>query len=448
MALTLGQKAGWGLADLGVVVFVVVKQLLVLAFLTSYLGVPAGIAGAATTGVLVFDMITDPVIGYLSDRTDSRFGRRAPWMVAGAVVMVAGMVGLFAVPGGMAGVAALPWVLGFFCLATLGFTMVAIPYGALAGEITEDARDRSQMMAWRMGFASLGILLGGALVPALAASGGHARAALVVSPLILGAIWVSVWSIRDAPRHSTPVRLGPRQVLAHVLGNRPFLVLAGLYGVMTLAVALITAGLPFAALYLITDTGDTPMSAVARAVSVLSLLFAAFTVGSILSQAGWVLASARLGKTGALVLGLTFYVVLLLGLFAALPSSNVTAIAGLFVLAGMTNGAYQQIPWAMYPDLMDVTRARTGAAIEGGFSAIWLFGQKLANALAPGALGLILGAFGWRETTRGRIAQDPGALEALQATVTLVPAAILGLAVAGLVLVYRPLAARAGAAPG
>jgi GPH family glycoside/pentoside/hexuronide:cation symporter len=84
MALTLGQKAGWGLADLGVVVFVVVKQLLVLAFLTSYLGVPAGIAGAATTGVLVFDMITDPVIGYLSDRTDSRFGRRAPWMVAGS----------------------------------------------------------------------------------------------------------------------------------------------------------------------------------------------------------------------------------------------------------------------------------------------------------------------------------------------------------------------------
>jgi GPH family glycoside/pentoside/hexuronide:cation symporter len=114
----------------------------------------------------------------------------------------------------------------------------------------------------------------------------------------------------------------------------------------------------------------------------------------------------------------------------------------------MTNGAYQQIPWAMYPDLMDVTRARTGAAIEGGFSAIWLVGQKLANALAPGALGIILSAFGWRETTRGRIAQDPVALEALQVTVTLVPAAILGLAVAGLLVLYRPLAARARAAPG
>ncbi len=442
MALTIGQKAGWGLADLGVVVFVVVKQLLVLAFLTSYLGVPAGIAGAATTAVLVFDMITDPLIGYLSDRTDSRFGRRAPWMVAGAVVMVAGMVGLFAVPEELRGTAALPWVLGFFCLATVGFTMVAIPYGALAGEITEDGRERSQMTAWRMGFASVGILVGGALVPGLAANGGHAHAALVVSPLILGAIWFSAWSIRKAPRHPTPSLVSPAEMLRHVLGNRPFMVLAALYGVMTLAIALITAGLPFAALYLIADTGDTPLSALAQSLTVLSLLFAAFTLGSILSQAGWVWASATLGKLGALVLGLCLYILLLFGLFAALPSVNVTAIAGVFVLAGMTNGAYQQIPWAMYPDLMDVTRARTGAAIEGGFSAIWLFGQKLANALAPGALGLILGAFGWQETTEGRAEQSADALRALHVSVTLVPAGILALAVIGLWVLYRPRAVR------
>ena len=74
MALSLGQKAGWGLADMGVVVFVVVKQLLVFAYLTSALGVPVEIAGMATTAVLVFDMITDPLIGYLSDKTHTRWG--------------------------------------------------------------------------------------------------------------------------------------------------------------------------------------------------------------------------------------------------------------------------------------------------------------------------------------------------------------------------------------
>lgn len=442
MALSRGQKAGWGLADMGVVVFVVVKQLLVFAYLTSVLGVPVEIAGLATTAVLIFDMITDPLVGYLSDRTQTRWGRRTPWMVAGAVVMAAGMVGLFSVPAGLVGVAALPWVLGFFMVATLGFTMVAIPYGAMAGEITQDGRERSGMTAWRMGFASVGILVGGALIPGLAAGSGYSAAALAVSPLIVGAIWLSVFATRRAPKIEAPSSVSPLRMMRLVFANRAFVMLAVLYGVMTLAIALITAGLPFAALYLVNDTGDTLLSGAAAALTVLSLMFAAFTVGSILSQAGWVFASARLGKLGALLLGLSLYILLLVGLYAVLPSVNVTAVAGMFVLAGMTNGSYQQIPWAIYPDLMDVTRAESGEAIEGAFSAIWLFGQKAANAFAPLILGAILGAAGWVETTQGVAEQSSAALAALHWSVTLVPAGILAVSIVGLVLFYRPLARR------
>lgn len=443
MALTLAQKAGWGLADMGVVVFVVVKQLLVFAYLTSILGVPVEVAGLATTGVLIFDMITDPLIGYYSDKTHTRWGRRAPWMVVGAVVMCVGMVGLFSVPTGLTGIAALPWVLGFFMLATLGFTMVAIPYGAMAGEITQDPRERSAMTAWRMGFASVGILIGGALIPGIAAGSGYSNAALAVTPLIIGAIWLSVFATRRTPKIETPSSVSPMRMLSLVVSNRAFVMLAALYGVMTLAIALITAGLPFASIYLVTDLGDTPLSGAAHALTVLSLMFASFTIGSILSQAVWVWASARLGKLGALVLGLGLYMGLLYGLYVVLPSQNVTAVAGMFVLAGMTNGSYQQIPWAMYPDLMDITRNDTGEAIEGAFSAIWLFGQKTANALAPLILGAILGAYGWVETTQGVADQSPAALNALHWAVTLVPAGILGLSIILLLVAYRPLAQRA-----
>lgn len=444
MALSLGQKAGWGLADMGVVVFVVVKQLLVLAFLTSYLGVPVAIAGFVTTAVLLFDMVTDPLVGFLSDRTHSRWGRRAPWMVLGALVLAGGMVGIFAVPEGFGVTGNLAWVTAFFVLSTIGFTMVAIPYGATAGEMTQDGPERSQMVAWRMGFASLGILIGGALIPVLAGDSraGHMFAALAVAPLIVGAIWVSVWATRRAPRIMQPSSVSPIRMMRLVLGNGAFLRLAVIYGLMTLAIALITAGLPFAAIYLIQDAGGGALSGLAAGLGTLSTLFAAFVLGSILSQAGWVVVSARLGKTGALVLGLCLYVLLLGALYMALPSVSVTAMAGMFVLAGMTNGAYQQIPWAMYPDLMDVTRAETGEAIEGAFSAIWLFGQKAANAVAPAMLGLILGAFGWLETTQGQVEQTEGALEALRRSITLVPAAILLASVAALLIAYRPAAAR------
>jgi len=436
MALSRGQRAGWGLADMGIVVFVVVKQLLVLAFLTSVLGVPVGLAGLITTGILAFDIVTDPLIGYLSDNTQTRWGRRAPWMVTGAVVMTAGTVAMFLSPS--TGTAGALWVAAFFVVATIGFTMVVIPYGATAGEMTQDPRERSVMTGWRMAFASIGILIGGAVIPGLAQGNGYGGAMLIAAPLMVLPIWASVWFTRKAPRIETPSQVGLLASIRLVWSNPAFASLVILYGVMTFAVATITAGLPFAALYLVQDTGDTLLSGAAQALSTLSLLFAAFVIGAILSQAIWVLVSGRLGKLAALTLGLILYIALLGALFTVLPTNSVTLMAGMFILAGMTNGAHQQIPWAMFPDLMDVTRRDSGAAIEGAFSAIWIFGQKVANAAAPLFLGLVLAAYGWQETTKGVTDQTAPALNALRLAITLLPAAIMALSVLGLLTLYRP----------
>ena len=432
--LSVGQKAGWGLADMGIVVFVIVKQLLVLSFLTNYLNVPVGIAGLLTTSVLIFDIITDPIVGYLSDRTHSRWGRRVPWMVIGALILSGGIIGLFGVPQSLSLLGTIIWVGGFFALATVGFTMVAIPYGATAGEMTQDPKERSTMMGFRMAFASVGILLGGAVIPQLAGGtrDGHFIAAIYVAPIIILSIWGSLWSTRTAPRILSPSVQGFMSTWLLVFKNKPFVILVCLYGIMTLAIALITAGLPFAAIYLIFDSGNSLLSPASSALGILSLLFACFVFGSILSQAFWVWMSARLGKVSALIFGLVIYIILLVAIFISLPSVDIMLIAILFVVAGMTNGAYQQIPWAIYPDLMDITRSESGDAIEGAFSAIWLFGQKVANAIAPLILSLILALFGWRESGEGFTDQVPEALRALQNSITILPAFILALAILGL----------------
>jgi GPH family glycoside/pentoside/hexuronide:cation symporter len=432
--LSVAQKAGWGLADMGIVVFVIVKQLLVLSFLTNYLNVPVGIAGLLTTSVLIFDIITDPIVGYLSDRTHSRWGRRVPWMVIGALILSGGIIGLFGVPQSLSLSGTIIWVGGFFALATVGFTMVAIPYGATAGEMTQDPKERSTMMGFRMAFASVGILLGGAVIPQLAGGtrDGHFIAAIYVAPIIILSIWGSLWSTRTAPRILSPSARGFMSTWLLVFNNKPFVILVCLYGIMTLAIALITAGLPFAAIYLIFDSGNSLLSPASTALGILSLLFACFVFGSILSQAFWVWMSARLGKVGALIFGLVIYIILLIAIFVNLPSVDIMLMAILFVVAGMTNGAYQQIPWAIYPDLMDITRSESGDAIEGAFSAIWLFGQKVANAIAPLILSLILALFGWRESGEGFTDQVPEALRALQNSITILPAFILALAILGL----------------
>jgi GPH family glycoside/pentoside/hexuronide:cation symporter len=440
MSLSIGQKAGWGLADMGIVVFVIVKQLLILAFMNSFLGIPIAIAGAVTTAVLVFDIISDPIIGYFSDKTVSRFGRRAPWMLIGSVVLALAMIGLFAVPESFNINASLIWVIIFFLISTLGFTMVSIPYGAMAGEMTLDKKERSSMTAWRMAFASLGILIGGALIPILAGDtrSGYTFATICIAPLIILSIWFSVFFTRKTPRTLVPSQQNFSYILRLVLSNRAFITLVILYGIMTLAIALITAGLPFAAMYLILDDGNSLLSGVAKGLGTLSLMFAAFVLGSIISQAMWVRLSNLYGKVAAQIIGIVCYIALLIFIFFSLPNYNVTLIAGLFILAGMTNGSYQQIPWALYPDLMDVTREETGESIEGAFSAVWLFGQKVANAISPLVLGFILSMYGWKETTEGVTKQSDAALDTLQTSITLIPAAILGLAGILLVGIYLP----------
>ena len=440
MSLSLGQKAGWGLADMGIVVFVIVKQLLILAFMNSFLGIPIALAGAVTTAVLIFDIISDPIIGYFSDKTVSRFGRRAPWMLVGAVVLALAMIGLFAVPENFTTSASLIWVIVFFLISTLGFTMVSIPYGAMAGEMTLDKKERSSMTAWRMAFASLGILVGGALIPILAGDtkSGFTFAVICVAPLIILSIWFSVFFTRNAPRTLVPSQQNFSYILKLVLANRAFVTLVILYGIITLAIALITAGLPFAAMYLIMDDGNSLLSGVAKGLGTLSLMFAAFVIGSIISQALWVKLSNLYGKVAAQLIGILCYIALLIFIFFSLPNYNVTLIAGLFILAGMTNGSYQQIPWALYPDLMDVTREKSGESIEGAFSAVWLFGQKVANAVSPLILGFILSLYGWKETTQGITQQTDAALNTLQTSITLIPAAILGLAGILLFSIYLP----------
>jgi GPH family glycoside/pentoside/hexuronide:cation symporter len=440
MSLSIGQKAGWGLADMGIVVFVIVKQLLILAFMNSFLGIPIAIAGAVTTAVLVFDIISDPIIGYFSDKTVSRFGRRAPWMLIGSVVLALAMIGLFAVPESFNINASLIWVIIFFLISTLGFTMVSIPYGAMAGEMTLDKKERSSMTAWRMAFASLGILIGGALIPILAGDtrSGYTFATICIAPLIISSIWFSVFFTRKTPRTLVPSQQNFSYILRLVLSNRAFITLVILYGIMTLAIALITAGLPFAAMYLILDDGNSLLSGVAKGLGTLSLMFAAFVLGSIISQAMWVRLSNLYGKVAAQIVGIVCYIALLIFIFFSLPNYNVTLIAGLFILAGMTNGSYQQIPWALYPDLMDVTREETGESIEGAFSAVWLFGQKVANAISPLVLGFILSMYGWKETTEGITKQSDAALNTLQTSITLIPATILAIAGILLVSLYLP----------
>jgi GPH family glycoside/pentoside/hexuronide:cation symporter len=130
--LTLGTKVRYGLADLGIALITSAMQFFLLFYYTDVAGINPALAGVALmVGKLTWDAINDPLFGYLSDRTRSRFGRRRIWMLIGAVPLGLAAWIMFSLPHGLTGAPAFLAVLGSFWLLDTFHTMTSTPYYAL-----------------------------------------------------------------------------------------------------------------------------------------------------------------------------------------------------------------------------------------------------------------------------------------------------------------------------
>lgn len=131
--------------------------LFVPSFYADDLGLPLAAVGAAIAASRILDVVTDPLVGQLSDRTRSRFGRRKPFIAAGAPLLLLAIWQLF-VPGerGSVGVAHLA---AWTALLFLGFTIVDLPYKAWGAELSTDYSERSRVAAWREGAGFVGQIL-------------------------------------------------------------------------------------------------------------------------------------------------------------------------------------------------------------------------------------------------------------------------------------------------
>jgi Na+/melibiose symporter-like transporter len=185
--------AAFGLVNLPLSMLLSPTAAVLPDFYLAHTTVTAGALAAVILAARVFDALTDPLIGVLSDRS----GRRTPWLAAGALVVALGAPFLYGPPPD-AGAA---WLLGWYLVVTLGWTLVEIPHSAMAAELSSDYHERSRIALWRqfLGFAG-GILFMAA--PLLAASRPGAFApdvmrtigvfVAVALPLAVALLWATV----------------------------------------------------------------------------------------------------------------------------------------------------------------------------------------------------------------------------------------------------------------
>lgn len=377
---------------------------------TDGFGVPIALVGGVLLAVRSLDALTDPLIGWASDRVAAR-----KWLIALSLPLLGGgMFGLLAPP---AGVGAL-WMGLMVFLVTLGFSAATINYGAWGAEISRCPDGRTRVVATREGFALLGVVLAAALPGVLAGDevAGLAALAWVFLPLLAvgAAITLILAPVGMAPRRSKAPMFAS---LAGALGHRPFRLLMVVFAANGIAAAIPATTV----LFFVAD--------VLGAANLSGLFLVLYFLAGAASLPLWVVVARRVGKVRAWLMSMLLAIAVFVWAWT-LGSGDVVAFALICILSGAALGADLALPPAMLADLLARDGA-TGRLRPGAAFGWWNFVTKANLALAAGLSLALLGAFGYASGTT-----DAASLSVLAAIYALLPV-VLKLVAAALLWMLR-----------
>ncbi len=402
-ALKPWQRALFSLGTFGVAGPGTITVQLQLYF-TKYLGYPAMVLSSVRFALMVFDAVTDPLMGYISDRTRSRFGRRMPYLAVGALLLAFSSVAMWFAPPGLAMWQIVALLVVAQLVYSIGVTMTDVPYRALVPELARSYNARNTLVAWMQAGTYLGTVFGGAVRIYSTWRQDEVRGfrefAVLASVLMVLCFWSIVVGLREPPDarvvEGTHAPRSPGDYLrAHLRGlcramvfalaNRRFLLL--FMAIFTYQVGVL-AGM-WLYTFLLDDwfgkTWDTPF---ARAYVPLFFrdaffLFTFFAIGcGLLFLPLWTWLGKRWEKRtcltiGILGVGLTYGV----SYFLFAPKSY-----PLFILYCLVLGFFYTpaniFPTSMLADIATDSEYETGEANEGMFYGAFSLLTKAYNAVA------------------------------------------------------------------
>lgn len=416
--LSLATCLGFGVGTVGVSIMLNTVTAYFPAFMATVLGQSPELAGYLLMGSKLYDAVADVLIGRMSDRTRSRWGRRRPYLLAGAVVSSASFLMIFAPP--MLDDRALVVYMGAaLVLYSTGYSLFNVPYMAMPSEMTGDFLERTRLISWRTLFVSLGQLLALAATAAVIERGGggsdgYATMGLVMGLIIFAAMTAAFLGTARARRlddAGTPARL-PGGQLALLWRNRPFMLLLGAKVFQFLSFASIaTTGLLF--LLNVLHVGYAGQIVI----SVTTNIAMAITTPL------WVRTGRLYGKRQTYLIGVLLFCAAALSWLLAEPGIGTAGLLWRAAISGAGSAALILMSISMLGDTMAYDRALTGLYREGMLSAIIAVIEKTAFAAGVAVVGLLLSAAGYIPTQGGQIvAQPESAVRALYWGYAIIPA--------------------------
>jgi len=432
--LTTATKLLFGLGDWGASAASTARNIFWFVFLTNVVGLNAGLAGGIWLVGRLWDAVNDPLVGSLSDRLHSRWGRRRPFLLFGAVPFALSFLLLFVVPPIESRSLLVLYYSVIFLLYDTLFTVVNVPYLALVPELAQTYDDRSSLTGWRTAFSFLAQLATAGAFKLLAEHVfapwlGGGPTGIRLGYLLAAGLWslsmalpliLLAWRIHEP--QSTPVTsaIEPLGNFREVFRNRPFRLAALIY-------------------LLCFSTGDIILVVLVRYLidyvrvrpGFDNIVLATVLTASLASIPLVLALIRRTDKRTAYLISIGFMVaVLLVGAFLPPGAQNALLVGA--VLAGMGFAAMSIIPWAIVADVIDVDELQTGERREGLYTGYLVFLRKFATGILVFGVGQLLAASGYVSSTTGSlfIDQPEAALQAMRSLVTVLPAIALALSLA------------------
>lgn len=414
--LKIKEKLAYGFGDVAFGLAVSSVGFWLMIYLTDVAGLGAFLAGIAVMVGRAWDAVTDPVMGWVTDNTRSRWGKRRPYLLFGAIPYALAFFSLWVIPDFESQSSIFWYVTIALIVFNTALTVVFVPYTSLTAAITDDYDERTAITGYRM-FCSQTAFLIGAAIPSflvlyvttdagkayLDSLGlnslfgswagterqGYFMMATIFAVIMTMAIWVTFAGCRErfvAENKSTNSNRNPFGYLLAVLSqlkeSRPFRLSVGIMLFTSCAATLIAVMFPYFIQYsLMLKTHQT---------KIITLLFAV----AIVMVPVWVLLTKKLGKAESYQLGMSLYAGLLCYLPFAKQGDPTTAYI-LAACAGVCHSAALMIPWAIIPDVVEYDELQNNERREGLFYGGTTFSYKLATALAVFISGIFLETIGY-----------------------------------------------------
>jgi glycoside/pentoside/hexuronide:cation symporter, GPH family len=380
MTLPASVRHGYGVAAVSLSFCNTTILFFLAKFLLDEAGLSPGQAAVVITVAKVWDAVSDPIVGRLSDRTNTSMGARRPWIL-GATLPCMGLFALLWVGLPFHGVALVAAYTAILMLFNTAYTAVVVPYGALTPALTTDYDERTRLNGARMLWSMVGGIIASIVVPmAHEVTGTYATGAWALAVVGIVPLLIAVWA--TAGRDRSSFGTAPPVSMWSVLKVRAFRRTALLFLAAWSSIAVLGSLVPFYA-----------QIRLGRPDLVVAML-AAIQISAMVSIPLVIRLAAVAEKHTAYAVSVVAWAFVLLGL-ALVPPGAIWAVMLVAVLAGPGVAAAHVLPWSMLPDVVEADRAVHGVERAGAFYGVMTFLEKIGTAIAWNAMLLALDAAGY-----------------------------------------------------